>query len=252
MSTVPGPLSGRVALVTGGGGGIGQGIVRQLARAGAGVVVHCRQEATRAEELAREVGDAVVVRGDLTREEECRRVVGEAVRWRGRLDVLVNNAGVQPVKDLAALTVSDWREMQDANVTSAFVCTREAAKVMAAQGGGSVVHIASVEGTRPSPGHAHYSASKAALVAHARAAALEYGPLGIRVNAVSPGLVDRPGLADDWPEGVARWHATAPLGRLGRPEDVGAACVFLASDAASWITGADLPVDGGVSVRPGW
>ncbi|MHC5903020.1 SDR family NAD(P)-dependent oxidoreductase [Streptomyces sp. S6] len=252
MSTVPGPLSGRVALVTGGGGGIGQGIVRQLSRAGAGVVVHCRQEVTRAAELAREVGEAVVVSGDLTREEECRRVVREAVRWRGRLDVLVNNAGVQPVKELSALTVSDWRETQDANVTSAFVCTQEAVRAMAGRGGGSVVHIASVEGARPAPGHAHYSVSKAALVAHARAAALEYGPLGIRVNTVSPGLVDRPGLADDWPEGVARWHASAPLGRLGRPEDVGAACVFLASDAASWITGADLPVDGGVSVRPGW
>ncbi|MET8983581.1 glucose 1-dehydrogenase [Streptomyces sp. NPDC004539] len=252
MSNVSGPLSGRVALVTGGGGGIGQGIVRQLALAGAGVVVHCRQAVGRAEELAREVGEAVVVRGDLTREEECRRVVEEAVRWRGRLDVLVNNAGVQPVKELAALTASDWQEMHQANVTSAFACTQEAAKVMVGQGGGSVVHIASVEGTRPSPGHAHYSASKAALIAHARAAALEYGPLGIRVNTVSPGLVDRPGLAGDWPEGVSRWHAAAPLRRLGRPEDVGAACVFLASDAASWITGVDLPVDGGVSVRPGW
>jgi len=252
VSNVPGPLSGRVALVTGGGGGIGQGIVRQLARAGAGVVVHCRQGVARAEELAREVGEAVVVSGDLTREEECRRVVERTVGWRGRLDVLVNGAGMQPVKELSALTVADWREMQEANVTSAFVCTQEAAKAMAAQGGGSVVHIASVEGARPAAGHAHYSASKAALIAHARAAALEYGPLGIRVNTVSPGLVDRPGLAGDWPEGVARWHASAPLRRLGRPEDVGAACVFLASDAASWITGADLPVDGGVSVRPGW
>ncbi|QNP75044.1 glucose 1-dehydrogenase [Streptomyces roseirectus] len=252
MTDVSGPLAGRVALVTGASGGIGRGIARQLAAAGASVVVHCHNGAERAEELAREIGDALVVSGDLTREEECRRVVEEAASWRGRLDVLVNNAGIQPVRELSALGVADWQAVQQANVVSAFACTQAAVDVMSAQGAGSVVHIASVEGTRPSPGHAHYSASKAALIMHARAAALEYGALGIRVNTVSPGLIDRPGLSDDWPSGVRRWLDSAPLARLGRPEDVGAACVFLASDAASWITGVDLPVDGGVGVRPGW
>ncbi|WP_416966668.1 SDR family NAD(P)-dependent oxidoreductase [Streptomyces sp. 4F14] len=252
MTDRSGPLSGRIALVTGASGGLGHGIARQLAAAGASVVLHCRQAVGRAEELAGEIGDAIVVSGDLTREEDCRRVVEHAVAWRGRLDVLVNNAGIQPVKGLAELTAADWQELQQANVTSAFLCTQEAAKAMAARGGGSVVHIASVEGTRPSPGHAHYGVSKAALIMHARAAALEYGPLGIRVNTVSPGLVDRPGLTEAWPEGVGRWHASAPLRRLGTPDDIGAACVFLASDAASWITGVDLPVDGGVSARPGW
>lgn len=87
---------------------------------------------------------------------------------------------------------------------------------------------------------------------HARAAALEYGPLGIRVNTVSPGLIEREGLAEDWPEGVRRWERAAPAGRLGRPEDVGDACAFLASPLASWITGHDLVVDGGVSARPRW
>ncbi|KND28684.1 SDR family NAD(P)-dependent oxidoreductase [Streptomyces acidiscabies] len=252
MTDTSGPLAGRIALVTGASGGVGQGIARQLAGAGASVVLHCRQAVAVAGELVREIGDAVVVSGDLTREEECRRVVGEAVGWRGRLDVLVNNAGIQPVKGLAELTVAEWQELQQANVTSAFACTQEAAAVMAGQGGGSIIHIASIEGTRPSPGHTHYSVSKAALIMHARAASLEYGPLGIRVNTVSPGLIDRPGLTDSWPEGVDRWQAAAPLRRLGSPADIGAACVFLASDAASWITGVDLPVDGGVSARPGW
>lgn len=118
--------------------------------------------------------------------------------------------------------------------------------------GGSIVHIASIEGSRPAVGHAHYSASKAGLIMFARSAALEYGARGIRVNTVSPGLIDRPGLDRDWPEGVARWHAAAPLRRLGCPEDIGDACVFLASPSASWITGHDLVVDGGVSAHPTW
>jgi 3-oxoacyl-[acyl-carrier protein] reductase len=94
--------------------------------------------------------------------------------------------------------------------------------------------------------------AKAALVMAAKAAALEYGPLGVRVNSISPGLIDRPGLADDWPEGVDRWQRAAPLGRLGTPTDVANACLFLCSPLASWITGVDLTVDGGVSVNPHW
>lgn len=119
-------------------------------------------------------------------------------------------------------------------------------------GGGSITHIASIEAAHPAPGHAHYSASKAAVVMHARSAALEYGPYGIRVNTVSPGLVDREGLAEDWPDGVRRWQQAVPVGRLGRAEDIGDACVFLASGLASWVSGHDLVVDGGMSARPTW
>jgi NAD(P)-dependent dehydrogenase (short-subunit alcohol dehydrogenase family) len=118
--------------------------------------------------------------------------------------------------------------------------------------GGSIVHIASIEGSQPAPGHGHYSTAKAGVIMHARAAALEYGPDDIRVNSVSPGLIDRPGLDGTWPDGVARWRAGAPLGRLGTPEDVGDACLFLCSDLARWITGIDLVVDGGVLSGPTW
>ncbi|WP_240659874.1 SDR family oxidoreductase [Streptomyces sp. WAC 01529] len=350
-------LAGRVALVTGASGGVGAGIAWRFAQAGAAVVVHYRRGEARARELVERIrdggGEAVALAADLTREEECERLVEAAYAWKGRLDALVNNAGIQPVRSLAEMTAADWRELAEANVTSAFCCTQAAARRMARRegdgggsgrgdgggdgigrgsghgdgsgtgygggggrgsghgdgdgrgsghgdgdgggsghghgdgdgggsghghgdgdgggrgsgsghrdedggtgwgggGGGSITQIASIEGSRPGPGHAHYSASKAALMMFARSAALEYGAWGIRVNSVSPGLIDRPGLAEEWPEGVERWGRAAPLGRLGRPEDVGSACVFLASDAASWITGVDLVVDGGVGVAPVW
>ncbi|MEU6231341.1 glucose 1-dehydrogenase [Streptomyces sp. NPDC047042] len=262
-------LAGQVALVTGAGGGIGRGIASRFAAEGAAVAVHCRTSDEGAREVVARIeesgGRAVVLRGDLTVEDECRRVVREAAEWGGgRLDALVNNAGVQPVQELAGMTAADWRAVVDANLLSVFACTQAAVEVMREQvsgeggdgveggDGGSVTHVASIEAARPAPGHAHYSASKAAVVMHARSAALEYGPYGIRVNTVSPGLIDREGLADDWPEGVRRWQQAAPVGRLGRPEDIGDACVFLASPLASWVSGHDLVVDGGVSARPTW
>ncbi|MFJ5260781.1 SDR family NAD(P)-dependent oxidoreductase [Streptomyces sp. NPDC088387] len=250
-------LSGRVALVTGASGGIGGGIAWQFARAGAAVVAHYHHGESRAaalvDRITRAGGDAIAVAADLTVEDDCRRLVAESAAWQdGRLDALVNNAGIQPLTPLDELTAADWRGMYDANVTSAFSCTQAAARVMRERGGGSVTHIASIEGRHPAPGHAHYNAAKAALIMFARSAALEYGPHGIRVNTVSPGLIDRPGLAADWPEGVRRWTAAAPLVRLGRPEDIGNACVFLASDTADWISGTDLVVDGGVGARPTW
>jgi NAD(P)-dependent dehydrogenase (short-subunit alcohol dehydrogenase family) len=243
---------GTVALVTGASGLIGHGIAVRFAQAGAAVVAHSRRGDVTAlvAEITASGGRAIGVRADLADEDECRRVVREAAEWGGRLDALVNNAGVQPVRELPGMTAAQWRAVVDVNLTSAFCCTQAAAEVLPS--GGSITHIASIEGTHPAAGHAHYSASKAALIMHARSAALEYGPRGIRVNTVSPGLIDRPGLADDWPDGVDRWTRAAPLRRLGRPEDVGDACVFLASPMASWITGNDLVVDGGVTARPTW
>ncbi|MDF3148435.1 MULTISPECIES: SDR family NAD(P)-dependent oxidoreductase [unclassified Streptomyces] len=253
-----GLLEGQVALVTGAGGGIGRGVALRFAQEGAAVVLHCRTAVEAAGEAASRIresgGRAVVLRGDLTDEEECRRVVAEAAEWGdGRLTALVNNAGAQPTQELRGMTVAQWRAVVDTNLSSVFACTQAAVEVMREQdGGGSVTHIASIEATHPAPLHAHYSASKAAVVMHARSAALEYGPLGIRVNTVSPGLIDREGLEEAWPEGVRRWERAAPAGRLGRPEDVGDACVFLASRLASWVTGHDLVVDGGVSAGPTW
>ncbi|WP_262060908.1 SDR family NAD(P)-dependent oxidoreductase [Streptomyces sp. STR69] len=258
MPPVSGLLTGQVALVTGASGGIGRGIALRFAEQGAAAVaVHCRTAVGAASEVAarvRELGArSVVLQADLTDEDDCRALVREAAEFGGgRLTGLVNNAGVQPTQPLDGMTAADWRAVVDTNLMSVFACTQAAVEIMREQGAGSVTHIASIEAGAPAPLHAHYSASKAAVVMHARSAALEYGPYGIRVNTVSPGLIDREGLGEAWPEGVRRWREAAPTGRLGRPEDVGDACVFLASPLASWITGHDLVVDGGVSARPTW
>ncbi|HET6289667.1 MAG TPA: SDR family NAD(P)-dependent oxidoreductase, partial [Amycolatopsis sp.] len=214
-------LTGTTTLVTGAGGGIGRGIARRFAEAGSAVAVHYHRDEASAlavvERIQKAGGTAKAFGADLTDDGECRRLVAAAAALTGRLDTLVNNAGVQPVEPLPGMSAESWRAVLDANLTSAFSCTQAAAELM---NGGSVVHIASIEAAQPAPGHAHYSSAKAALVMHARAAALEYGSRGIRVNAVSPGLIDRPGLGAAWPEGVRRWHQAAPLGRLGTPDDV--------------------------------
>ena len=251
MTELPTPsemirLDGRVIVVTGAGGGIGGGIARRLIAAGATVVAHTRSSPVD------HLGADGTVTADLTDPDAAEQVVQAAVDC-GRIDGLVNNAGIQPVVHFTEMSDDQWTEMIDTNLTAAHRLTAAAAEAMRAQGtGGSIVHVASIEGRQPTDFHGHYATAKAGLIMHARAAAGAYGPHGIRVNSVSPGLIDRPGLADDWSEGVDRWHAAAPLGRMGTPEDVGDACVFLCSDLARWITGADLVVDGGVLTRPTW
>jgi len=241
-------LSGKVVIVTGASGGVGMGIAQRFSAAGASLVAHMRSGS---------VGDfdgpSVAVRTDLTSLDGPAEIVEAAFDAFGQIDALVNNAGIQPRSTLAELDDADWAEMIDTNLTAVHRLTRAVAATMRDRGGGgSIVHIASIEGSQPAPLHGHYATAKAALIMHARAAALEYGVDGIRVNTVSPGLIDRPGLAEDWPDGVARWNAAVPLGRLGTPGDVGDACVFLCSDLARWITGIDLVVDGGVLTRPTW
>lgn len=247
-------LSGTVVLVTGGSGGIGAGVARRFAAAGASVVVGFRSGAERAAAVVDEIvaggGTAATGQADVTLPDRCAALMASVVHRFGRLDAVVACAGVQPVAALPGMGVEAWRDVVDGNLTGAFVTLQAAAEVLGP--GGSVTLVGSVEGTRPARGHAHYAASKAGVAMLARAAALEYGPAGIRVNSVSPGLVDRPGLERDWPAGVRRWRAAAPLARVGSPAEIGDACVFLASGMASWITGHDLVVDGGMSAAPAW
>lgn len=246
-------LTGSVALVTGAGGGIGGGVAERFAAAGAAVVVHHRTSAGRAAEVVAGIvgrgGRAVAAQADVTDADACAVLMGVALERFGRLDAVVAAAGVQPVADLTGMGAQEWRPVLEVNLTGTFATVQAAAAVMT---GGSITLVASVEGSRPARGHAHYAASKAGVLMLARSAALEYGGSGIRVNTVSPGLIDRDGLADAWPSGVAAWRRVAPLGRLGTASEVGDACVFLASAMARWITGHDLVVDGGMSTAPSW
>lgn len=244
-------------MVTGAGGGIGAAIATAFAAAGAAVIVHYRSNRTGAEAVAARIdeagGTSFLCGGDLTTSGVVELLVKTAVDGTGRLDVLVNNAGLQPVVGLTAMSEAEWREVIDTNVHATFLCSQAAAARMIEEGhGGSIIHIASIEGTQPAFLHAHYCASKAAILMHARSAALELGPYGIRVNCVSPGLVDREGLNEAWPEGLARYEQVAPLGRVVQPREVADACLFLASPLASAITGHNLVVDCGVSSHPTW
>lgn len=250
-------LSGSTVLITGATGGLGKGIARRFASAGANIVLHHRSSPEIAEQFAAELraldAPTLTVSGDIRDEAQCAAMVAAAVSEFGHLDALVNNAGIQPVAPLEGMTVAEWEEVVNVNLSGTFAMTQAAAAAMRESGrGGSITHIASVEASLPAPNHAHYAASKAGVKMHARAAALELGPHKIRVNTVSPGLIDRGDLAESWPQGRESWMRAAPLGRTGTPEDIGDACVFLASPLARWISGHDLVVDGGMSAVPAW
>lgn len=241
-------LGGKTVLVTGASGTIGQGIARRLAEAGAHIIAHYHQDEAAARQLVDRLGGGDIVGADLSQEIDVDEVFAH---WRP--DCVVNNAGTQPVSDLADISIDDWREIYRSNLDSAFLVTqRAAARWRGASSGGAIVNIASIEASDPALGHAHYASSKAALLMFTRASALEYAAHGIRINAVSPGLIDNGSLAEDWPEGVSRWMSKAPLGRLGTPNDVADAVLFLLSPAAGWITGINLVVDGGVSSQNKW
>jgi NAD(P)-dependent dehydrogenase (short-subunit alcohol dehydrogenase family) len=241
-----------VVLVTGSSSGIGVGIAKRLHEAGANVVIHCSNNRDGAEALAKELKErAFIVQGDVQRDAE--RLCAEVVAKFGQLNALVNNAGIQPVKMLLEQTPQDIQEMLRVNVEGVMTLTKVASQQMIQQGnGGAIVNISSIEGLQPAMAHSHYTTSKAAVLMHTRSSALELGRHNIRVNAVAPGLIDKEGLDAAWPEGVARWRAACPMGRLGTPEDIGDAVLFLLSDMARWVTGATLVVDGGVLTNNTW
>ncbi|MCA9928038.1 MAG: 3-oxoacyl-ACP reductase FabG [Anaerolineales bacterium] len=242
---------GKVALITGGGRGIGAGIAQRFAQAGAAVVVNYHSSAAGAQQIVKAIeqagGQALAVQADVTRREDVQRMVKEVTGEYGRIDILINNAGLYPLTSVLEMTDDEWDAVVNSNLRSVFLCTQAVSRQMIAQGsGGAIVNIASIEAINPAPMHSHYDAAKGGVLMHTKTAAFELGPHNIRVNAVSPGLIWREGLDRDWPDGVERYRKAAPLGRLGRAEDVADACLFLASPASRWITGANLLVDGGV------
>ncbi len=247
-------LSGLGALVTGASGNLGQGIALRLAEAGASLLVHYFKDANGAQNTVEKIvaagGTARSVQADLSSEDEAMRLFSGL---DGEIHCVVNNAAAQPVKDIRDIGGEDWRQVLAANLDGAFYVTQAAARHMRKHEiAGAVVNIASIEGSDPAIGHSHYATSKAGLLMLTRACALEYGSDGIRFNSVSPGLIDRDGLSESWPEGVERWLENVPLGRLGGVTDVANAVLFLLSPASRWVSGANLVVDGGMSSVSRW
>lgn len=241
-------LSGETVLVTGASGNIGGAIARRLAEAGADIVAHFHRNEAAANRLIDDIGRGRAIQADLTDEAAVDGLFVDAAPT-----LVVHNAAAQPVTSLGDMTFEDWRNMMSANLDSAFLVTQRAALAWVAAGRpGAIVNIGSTEALDPAPGHAHYATSKAGLLMLTRAAALEFGSANIRVNSVSPGLTDSEGLARDWPDGVGRWLDRVPLGRLGSPNDVADAVLFLLSPAARFISGANLVVDGGMSAHSKW
>ncbi|MDQ4115290.1 MAG: SDR family oxidoreductase [Actinomycetota bacterium] len=250
-------LSGRAAIVTGGASGIGRATVDRLVDAGASVVIADLDQAG-AEQAAKEVksrgGEAVAVRVDVTSADDAQAMVAVAESSFGRLDVLSCNAGwAHYPKKAVELDLSDFDRAYQVNVRGVWLSARAAAPLMTRTGGGSIIVTGSVMGERARPGFAAYASSKAAANHLARTLALEFAPDGIRVNAVAPVATDTPMLSQflglDDPEGARdRFVAGIPLGRLADPMDIASATAFLASDAAAFITGVVLPVDGGRSI----
>lgn len=241
-------LTGLVVVVTGASGNIGSGIATRFEEAGAMVVLHHHLTTP-----SRHGDKSITVQANLADAHGPHALIAAALGHYGRVDAIVNNAAIQPLAGLLDMGDDEWDAMIATNVTACHRLSQEFARhVIDRRGDGSIVNIASIEGIAPVAGHGHYGISKAALLTHTKVAALEFGAHGIRVNAVSPGLISRVGIERDWPEGVAQWMEKAPLGRLGVPRDVADACVFLCSDMARWITGANIVVDGGISARPTW
>jgi NAD(P)-dependent dehydrogenase (short-subunit alcohol dehydrogenase family) len=248
-------LHGKVALVTGGNAGIGKETAQLFAREGARVVIAARRQ-EEGEQVVAEIrsagGEAIFVKTDVTEAGDCERAVERAVQTFGRLDVAFNNAGVLAFgKAVAEVDEAEWDHVLDVNLKGVFLSMKYEIPAMLKAGGGSIINMSSVGGLVGSAlGIAAYHASKHGVLGLTKAAALEYAPLKIRVNAVCPGASTSE-MTDTWFAGSSLREAFIerhPLGRLGEPGDSARATLFLASDASSFITGAALPIDGGYSV----
>jgi NAD(P)-dependent dehydrogenase (short-subunit alcohol dehydrogenase family) len=247
-------LNGRVALITGGASGIGRATALLFAREGAAVAVADLDEA-RAAAVAREIeaggGQALAIGCDVSRAEDCRRAVAATLASFGRLDVLFNNAGIIRRADVLGTTEEEWDRVMAVNVKSILLLSKETVPLMAAQGGGCIVNTASGWGLVGGRNAVSYCASKGAVVNMTRAMALDHGPQGIRVNCICPGDTDTGMLRQEARQlGAAEEDflaeaADRPLGRVGRPDEIAQAVLYLASDASSFVTGAALVVDGG-------
>jgi NAD(P)-dependent dehydrogenase (short-subunit alcohol dehydrogenase family) len=246
------PLESKVALVTGASKGVGRGIALELAKAGADVIVNYHGDKAGAsatvDEITRLGRRAIAVQADVSSRAQIVTMLKQVRESFGRLDILVNNAGIQTWKSMLELEEKDWDRVLATNLKGSFLCTQEAARHMPA--GGSIIIIGSGCNKWPFRNLVDYTASKGGLEMFTKVAAVELGPLKIRVNCVAPGAIEIERTKLELGDYAGMWAKVTPLGRIGTPRDVGRAVVFLASEAADFITGQTIWVDGGLYTRP--
>jgi 3-oxoacyl-[acyl-carrier protein] reductase len=245
------PLAGQVALVTGASRGIGAAIARELASAGATVVVNYASSPAAADAVVGEItaagGKAWAHQANVADEEQVEGLIKAVLEKEGRLDVLVNNAGITRDGLLMRMKSADWQSVIDLNLSGVFLCTRAVSRSMLKARSGRIINITSVVGLMGNPGQANYSAAKAGVIGLTRSSAAEFASRGVTVNAVAPGFIESDMTADLDKEPIL---AAIPLGRMGQPTEVASAVRFLAADpAAAYMTGQVLQVDGGMVMR---
>lgn len=245
------PLAGQVALVTGASRGIGASIARELAQAGAKVVVNYASSPAAAEAVVAEIqatgGQAWAHQANVAEEEQVEAMVKAVLEKEGRLDVLVNNAGITRDGLLMRMKSADWQSVIDLNLSGVFLCTRAVSRAMLKARSGRIINITSVVGLMGNPGQANYSAAKAGVIGLTRSSAAEFASRGVTVNAVAPGFIESDMTAELDKEPILK---AIPLGRMGQPSEVASAVRFLAADpAAAYMTGQVLQVDGGMVMR---
>lgn len=251
METLPETLQrlrDQVAIVTGASRGIGRAIALALASEGAKVVVNYARSSTAAEEIVAEItnagGEAMALQADVSQADQVENLISETQKKWGRIDVLVNNAGITRDTLLLRMKPEDWQAVIDLNLTGVFLCTRAVSKLMLKQRAGRIINIASVAGQMGNPGQANYSAAKAGVIGFTKTIAKEFASRGITVNAVAPGFITTDMTHDLKSEEILKF---IPLGRYGQPEEVAGLVRFLAADAAAaYITGQVINVDGGM------
>jgi 2-deoxy-D-gluconate 3-dehydrogenase len=242
-------LDGKVALVTGGNGGLGQAVARGFRAVGAEVVVTGR-DAAKNREAADDHGDDNVLVADVRDEQSVAAAIATVTARHGRLDVLVNNAGVGGSYSVLDMTLDEWRLLVDTSLTGSFLCAKHAARAMIAAGnGGAIINLGSMYSVCGPPRAAGYASAKAGILGLSRALAVELAPHGIRSNAILPGWIETEMTARPLGGEIGyEVHRRTPAGRFGRPGDLVGAAIFLASDASAFVTGVELPVDGGYHV----
>jgi 3-oxoacyl-[acyl-carrier protein] reductase len=246
------PLSGRVAIVTGGSRGIGRAIVRALCRAGADCAFTYASNGSLAEALAKEVQElgrrALPLRLDVCDFEGAKVLVGKVKEEFGRLDILVNNAGITRDKSLMMMSREEWTSVIDTDLTGVFNTTRACIITFLKQKSGKVVNISSASGVHPLPGQVNYAAAKAGVIGFTRSLAKEVAPYNIRVNAVAPGFIDTDMTSEFQEKDRKRLYDRIPLGRFGTPEEVARVVLFLAGEESEYITGEVIQIDGGLGI----